>query len=360
MPFDDKAFAIEQYTEFTLNDVINRGDADTEAGARRFIANQIKNTVFAIQTSQLNKADMDKYIEAAGSPTQSEKAQGSLVYDGATIANFYYDGTSKTYKAERGKGLCFDTVTGKCVTGIHPSWAGDEYIEMAIALESCEKLGVTQIPIKFRSPITSKRLHTFKFKNESGEQAPTGAVMSQKGIEIIDGTPHKVIEKPRQEVYNPPWCVNVGENVENNETGTACYLQDDPGPALYESESTMPSWDEQVGPAPGSWVLKKGFPGFRVEGAVEAHMIQVCQVVPQILLAYSGVGTINARDDSTNSYGLGSVNIYYQSQSKFFDTGFIIPAFNASKRIVKADRHLHLVNVMGVFWQINFEDCGVS
>lgn len=357
MPFDDKAFKIEQYTEFTLNDVINRGDAETEAGARRYIADKIKSSVFAIQTSQLNKPDIDRYIESAGLSGYSNKAQGSVVYDGATIANFHYDGTSRTYKAERGKDLCFDTVTGKCVTGVNPAWAGDEYVTLAIALESCERIGITQIPIKFKTPIAPKRLHTFKFKNESGETAPTGAVMSQKGRITIDGVSHKIIEKPKSSVYNPPWCVNVGDPVEDQQTGTACYLEDDPGPALYESESETPPWDEQVGPAPGSWALKKGFPGFRVEGGVENFFIQVCQVVPQILLAYSGSGTVNAR--TSTDYGLGNVNIYYQSQSKFFDTGFVIPAYNASARIVKADRHLHIVNVMGVFWQVNFEDCGV-
>lgn len=358
MPFDDKAFAIEKFKEYTIDDVINRGDADTPAGARRFLANKLKSTVFGVQTSELNKTDINKYAQVAG-VSDITKAQGSLIYDGATIANFYYDGTDKTYKAERGKDLCFDTVTGKSLTGVHPSWAGDEYVTVAIALESCEKIGITQIPVKFKTPVAPKRLHTFPFKNDSGEIAPTGAVMSQKGLETIDGVSYIVIEKPKSSVYNPPWCINVGDPVANQKFGTACYLEDDPGQALYEVGAATPPWDEQVGPAPGSWELKKAYPGFKVIGPVEGGLITVVQRTPQILLAYSKTGTINAATGET-TYGVGVANVYAQTGATYFDTGFAPTVYNPSKQIVKANRRLHLVNVMGVFWHVNFEDCAVG
>lgn len=104
----------------------------TPAAARKAIRALIDKYNVAITPEKVTKDRAEKQVLNEGLP---DRVPGQAIMEGITWVRCYYDGTTNTAQIDNGKAVVIDTVKGGMVTGIHPSWAPDEYKIVGIALD---------------------------------------------------------------------------------------------------------------------------------------------------------------------------------------------------------------------------------
>lgn len=108
---------------------------DTGREARIQIARILRGKSFAINVNPLVKSEMTEVVgEFDNADEDSNWIQAAVVTSGIIIANAYWDGSDNTYVITNGQPVVFDTVTGRCVTGINPKWSPEEYVIVGTAL----------------------------------------------------------------------------------------------------------------------------------------------------------------------------------------------------------------------------------
>jgi hypothetical protein len=141
--------AQEQFPEsfvFSQNESYHRIDGYpslSAAEARKEIKALLDNKRFMVNVSPIVKADLQ---EQFGSLNSLDVA---AVCNGMIWVNCYVESNeANTYRIEHGKPVCFDTVTGRCVTGINPNWDKSEYKIIGTAWKSFSGPGYGKIPVR--------------------------------------------------------------------------------------------------------------------------------------------------------------------------------------------------------------------
>lgn len=142
-----EAFLFQERSQYTLAYRQEQDALLTDAEARREIVSDLKNVNVAVNIAPVTKEQLhqvfgdlpDFFVNAA-------KISG-LVWVWA-----YCDGTLNTGAIVAGKPVVVDTVTGKCVTGIHQTWGQDEYKIVGIAWKS-HSSGFAKIPIRLQAKL---------------------------------------------------------------------------------------------------------------------------------------------------------------------------------------------------------------
>ena len=215
-----------------------------------------------------------------------------------------------------------------------------------------------RLPRNFQAPRRNPEVqhvgHIHYFRNDSGETIPAGGIMRKTGTELVDGALTYVMNKPTTSDFSPPWYVNLGRDIVDDDHGWCSTFEDEPGLAYYISGTVTPgaSW----GPRAGQWELEEFYPGFIIDGDEADGLVKVRQVVPQILLAKADGSGVTARSGTTVGSDSGVV-VQYMNGTTIGATNFAITAYNLSAAAVAADAYLQLTNIAGQ-WFVDFEDCG--
>ena len=210
-----------------------------------------------------------------------------------------------------------------------------------------------------RNPSVQNTGHRFYFRNDSGETIPVGGIMRRTGAEVhVDGYIVQVMNKPSTTAsataYNPPWYVNLGRAIADDDYGWCSTFEDEAGLAYYLSGTIVigDSW----GPRGGQWNLERYYPGFKIEGNQADGLVYVRQTVPQIILAKADSSGVSARSGTTVGSDTGVV-IQYMNGTTIGATNFTVTAYNLSASAVAADAYLQLTYIAGQ-WFVDYEDCG--
>lgn len=208
-----------------------------------------------------------------------------------------------------------------------------------------------------RNPVVQGTGIRYRFRNNSGERIPPGAIMRKTGTEIgAEGGLVHVMNKPSTSEFNPPFYVNLGEEIGTDGAeayGWCATFEDEIGRAYHLSGT--PAYGESWGPKGGQWELEQYYPGFIIEGDPQDGLVLVRQQQPKVLIAQSDSGGIPARSSTT----LGSddgVTIYYRNGATVGATTFVITAYNEAAAPVAGSKYLQLVRE-GTGWLANWEEC---
>jgi hypothetical protein len=122
-------------------------EGKSDSTKRTIIKKLLDTCNFAINPSDLSKDKLAK----VGSTDEKPVMEAEVIVDGVVYVHAYYDGTNKTGEIIAGKQVCFDTVTGHAVTGIHTEWGSSEYKVVGTALVDYKEVGLARIPIRLSS-----------------------------------------------------------------------------------------------------------------------------------------------------------------------------------------------------------------
>lgn len=105
-----------------------------------------------------------------------------------------------------------------------------------------------------------------RVQNESEEPIPTGGVMRVTGGTFVGKNAVVTVAKP-DNTLRRRYLVNCGPTIasENDAQGWGTRLLI-AGLVLYDNASGTPALDEEWGPQPNSWLLKKDYPGYLITG----------------------------------------------------------------------------------------------
>lgn len=215
-----------------------------------------------------------------------------------------------------------------------------------------------RLPRNFQAPRRNPEVqhvgHIHYFRNDSGETIPAGGIMRKTGTELVDGALTYVMNKPTTSEYNPPWYVNLGRDIPDDDHGWCSTFEDEDGLAYYLSGTIVvgDSW----GPKGGQWNLERYYPGFFIQGNADNGLVVVKQTVPQIILAKADSGGVPARSSTTVGSDSGVV-VQYMNGTTIGATTFTVTAYNLSTDAVAADAYLQLTSIAGD-WFVDYEDCG--
>jgi hypothetical protein len=116
-----------------------------------------------------------------------------------------------------------------------------------------------------------ERANSLAVVNATNETIPAGAVVAVSGAPDVKGRP--AVGKPA--VNGQPGCLIVtGQSIlpanttDGEPTGWATF--DTPAPAVFNPADGTPALGEEWGPGENSWLLRKGKPGFRIDGPPDA------------------------------------------------------------------------------------------
>lgn len=116
-----------------------------------------------------------------------------------------------------------------------------------------------------------ERANSLAVVNATYETIPSGAIVAVSGAPDAKGRP--VVGKPT--ANGQPGCLIVtGQSIlpanstDGEPTGWATF--DTPAPAAFDPADGTPVLGEEWGPGEGSWLLRKGKPGFRIDGPPDA------------------------------------------------------------------------------------------
>lgn len=120
----------------------------SNAKRRRLIVKRLSECGFCINTftvkaSTLTAFDID----------DQDDFQADAVISGICFVRAFYDATANTGQIYAGKPVVYDSVTGKCITGINPAWSADEYRVIGTSLVDYDEItaaadGGEDIPIE--------------------------------------------------------------------------------------------------------------------------------------------------------------------------------------------------------------------
>jgi len=124
-------------------------DLETDADRRKYITSILKKTNFMVNVTPISNTEYFNLTQGGVTPFAFS---GAAVHTGMVWVNCYVDGTDLTGSIVTGKPVVFDTVTGRGVTGIHPSWKTDEYKIVGTAWKPFTGPGWGRIPISLHAP----------------------------------------------------------------------------------------------------------------------------------------------------------------------------------------------------------------
>lgn len=104
------------------------GDEDEQKEDRIRITKLLNKKTFGVFNESISK---QKINDLPG--TSTELINAEVTVSGMIWVECYCDGSDNTGQIEHGKPVCFDTVTGRCVTGINDKWSPGEYKQVGIA-----------------------------------------------------------------------------------------------------------------------------------------------------------------------------------------------------------------------------------
>ncbi len=107
----------------------------THAEARQAIKKILDLANFAIATEDISGEVANRQLDGAG---LADKTPSRSIVHGVTWVMANVDDSDDTGKIKYGQPVVFDTKTGKCVTGINPSWAPSEYKILGTALDNLD------------------------------------------------------------------------------------------------------------------------------------------------------------------------------------------------------------------------------
>lgn len=205
-----------------------------------------------------------------------------------------------------------------------------------------------------RNPVVQSAGIRYRFRNDSGETIPAGGIMRKTGTEIgPEGGLVHVMNKPVTSAFDPPFYVNLGEEIVDDGYGWCATFEHEIGRAYHLSGT--PAYGESWGPKGGQWELAQYYPGFIIEGDPDDGLVLVRQTPPKMLLAQSDSGGISARSSTTLGSDNG-VTVYYRNGATIAATTFVITAYNESATAVGASTYLQLLRE-GNAWIVNWEEC---
>jgi hypothetical protein len=142
----------------------------SQRDARRKIKRLLDQTNFMISAEYITQGGAGRQT-GGNFPTA---VPAKAIVHGVTNVLASNDGSGNNYGVEYGRPVCFDMVTGAAVTGIHPSWTGDEYKIVGTALADMP-YGLSRIPVLLGvQPSDSFAVVGVAFPNEAvGNTWPT-------------------------------------------------------------------------------------------------------------------------------------------------------------------------------------------
>lgn len=117
----------------------------TPQEARQHIRTLLEDTNFMVNVSPVT---LNQLVEISGSMSElPPTVSAAAVETGMIWVHCYVDGTANTGTIEHGQPVCFDTVTGRAVTGVNEDWGKSEYKIVGTAWKSFTGPGYDRIPI---------------------------------------------------------------------------------------------------------------------------------------------------------------------------------------------------------------------
>lgn len=118
------------------------------ARRRRIIKRRMAAMGFGVNTFEVKNNSLVDF-----NVSDRDSFESDAIVDGICFARAYYDGSGNTGVIKTNAPVVYDTVTGKCVTGISTGWKANEYTIVGTALADYNRTtaGGEDIPIKLSS-----------------------------------------------------------------------------------------------------------------------------------------------------------------------------------------------------------------
>jgi len=166
---------------------------------------------------------------------------------------------------------------------------------------------------------------TIKWRNDSGETAPDGAIIRFTGAVEVDNAVLLTGNKP-DTTLRLHYGVAIGP-VANGAIGD-CTIHE-PARARYLSSDGTPAFGQTWGIEPGQWYLRKGRYGFQVLGDPADNRVLAIQRPSSIVGKFASPVSEASGDTPTS----GTLTLWYFNGSAFAATSLTTTAYNFSKSI---------------------------
>jgi len=177
---------------------------------------------------------------------------------------------------------------------------------------------------RFSSSPTQER-PTIKWRNDSGETAPDGAIIRFTGAVEVDNAVLLTGNKP-DTTLRLHYGVAMGP-VANGAIGD-CTIHE-PARARYLSSDGTPAFGQTWGIEPGQWYLRKGRYGFQVLGDPADNRVLAIQRPSSIVGKFASPVAAASGNTPTS----GTLTLWYFNGSAFAATSLTTTAYNFSKSI---------------------------
>ena len=182
-----------------------------------------------------------------------------------------------------------------------------------------------------------------RFRNDSGQAAPAGAVMKVTAIDVEDvGRVMLTIEQPDTYGSQCNHVINGRLKVKDGNHGICTFAGDGLVPALYDDTvQPDPPFGELWGPTPGSWKLSQYVGGFQNAGRVVTERILVSQ--KPFLQVEGTLDAILGTSDSTGSVSsTAELSVFHGTgDTDWVDSGENVTIVNRNDNFsCPADYHL--------------------
>ena len=194
-----------------------------------------------------------------------------------------------------------------------------------------------------------------RFRNDSGDVIPGGAVIKLTGFEADDENPFFKAEQSDAFGAQASHAINDNYSVGVDRYGLCCLGQ--LIPAVCESTDGTPAFGEVWGPRAGGWNLRKNTGGFRImsEGYVGDESKTRALVLPEPWWRFRGTLVADSLKGTT-----ATVNVFSLASDAYSDTGVdITNVYNELQDLTAGDAVYceYEVNGASFRWRIYAWEC---